>query len=469
LIYVSIKEYSVFTCFTSLHYVTILTANSTANKRGSGMWTDKSIKSLKPREQRYRLSEDTKQRGLGRLVIDIQPNNVKTFFYQYFRKEDGKSKRVLINIGRYKDSAKVPGYTLSEAREKTLELVDISKKGDIKDSLADDDKRKQEETKRRETVQVTLQQILNSYTSEKDLKPGTIKDYKKAMNETFGDYLEKPITDISRETILSIYRKRSQKSIARTNNAMRVFRALYNYHRAITRQDDGTYLLPDNPVSILREAQVLKKVNRRKEFIHKDKLKAWFTAVLNLNNKTLTSGNVVRDYLIFILLTGVRREEATSLQVDQISLDRGIFTLTDTKNNEVVELPMSDYVYDLVRSRMENLKGTYLFPGNQDDKPIGSFKRPMDHLWKETKFHFTIHDLRRTFITVAESMDISVYTIKRLVNHKIDNSSDVTAGYVGMDIERMRAATQQITNQILTHAKIKKSLAKVISIKGKRT
>ena len=173
------------------------------------MWIDRSIKSLKPREQRYRLSEDTKQRGSGRLVIDVHPNGVKTFFYQYFRKENGKSKRVLINIGRYKDSATVPGYTLTEAREKALALFNISKKGDIKDSLFDDVKRKQEEVKRMETAQVTLQQILDSYTSEKDLKPGTIKDYKKAMNETFGDYLDKPITDINRETILSLYRKRT--------------------------------------------------------------------------------------------------------------------------------------------------------------------------------------------------------------------------------------------------------------------
>ena len=92
----------------------------------------------------------------------------------------------------------------------------------------------------------------------------------------------------------------------------------------------------------------------------------------------------------------------------------------------------------------------------------------MEHLWKEAEIHFTLHDLRRTFITVAESLDISIYTIKRLVNHKIDNSNDVTAGYVGVDIDRMRAATQKITDQILSHAGIKKSPAKVIAIKGKR-
>ena len=31
---------------------------------------------------------------------------------------------------------------------------------------------------------------------------------------------------------------------------------------------------------------------------------------------------------------------------------------------------------------------------------------------------FTLHDLRRTFITVAESLDIPHYALKRLLNHR---------------------------------------------------
>lgn len=45
---------------------------------------------------------------------------------------------------------------------------------------------------------------------------------------------------------------------------------------------------------------------------------------------------------------------------------------------------------------------------------------------RESGVTFSLHDLRRTFITVAESLDISAYPVKRLVNHKM--SRDVTAG-----------------------------------------
>jgi integrase len=60
---------------------------------------------------------------------------------------------------------------------------------------------------------------------------------------------------------------------------------------------------------------------------------------------------------------------------------------------------------------------------------------------------FTLHDLRRTFITVAESLDIPAYAIKRLVNHKL--SGDVTAGYIVGDVERLRAPMQRITDYLL--------------------
>ena len=56
---------------------------------------------------------------------------------------------------------------------------------------------------------------------------------------------------------------------------------------------------------------------------------------------------------------------------------------------------------------------------------------------------FTLHDLRRTFITIAESLDIPGYALKRLMNHKDPN--DVTAGYIVSDVERLRGPMQRIT------------------------
>ena len=57
---------------------------------------------------------------------------------------------------------------------------------------------------------------------------------------------------------------------------------------------------------------------------------------------------------------------------------------------------------------------------------------------------FTLHDLRRTFITAAERLDIPAYALKRLINHKDPN--DVTEGYIIFDVERLRVPMQKITD-----------------------
>ena len=56
------------------------------------------------------------------------------------------------------------------------------------------------------------------------------------------------------------------------------------------------------------------------------------------------------------------------------------------------------------------------------------------------------HDLRRTFITVAESSDISPIALKALVNHSL--GKDVTSGYVVMTVDRLREPAQKVCDRM---------------------
>ena len=66
-----------------------------------------------------------------------------------------------------------------------------------------------------------------------------------------------------------------------------------------------------------------------------------------------------------------------------------------------------------------------------------------------------LHDLRRTFVTIAESLDISSYALKRLVNHS--QKGDVTAGYIVMSIDRLREPMNRIAAYILEKVVDKKA------------
>ena len=73
-------------------------------------------------------------------------------------------------------------------------------------------------------------------------------------------------------------------------------------------------------------------------------------------------------------------------------------------------------------------------------------KRQLAKVIEASKVEFCLHDLRRTFITVAESIDVPPYTIKRLVNHTMRN--DVTAGYIVSDLDRLRGPMQYIADRL---------------------
>jgi len=64
---------------------------------------------------------------------------------------------------------------------------------------------------------------------------------------------------------------------------------------------------------------------------------------------------------------------------------------------------------------------------------------------------WTSANLRRTFITIAESLDINTYALKRLLNHK--DQRDVTGGYIITDMERLREPMNKITDYILEKIK----------------
>jgi hypothetical protein len=58
---------------------------------------------------------------------------------------------------------------------------------------------------------------------------------------------------------------------------------------------------------------------------------------------------------------------------------------------------------------------------------------------------------RRVFLTTAEKLEIPHYALKKLANHV--SSSDVTAGYIVVDVERLRGYMSKISDHNLAEAR----------------
>jgi integrase len=159
---------------------------------------------------------------------------------------------------------------------------------------------------------------------------------------------------------------------------------------------------------------------------------------------------LIRDYLVLILFTGLRRGEAAKLRWEWVDLDHRTLTIpaTETKNGHAHSLPLSDYLTELLTTR-KHADSTYVFPGRGKTGHFTEPKKPIIKIRERSGVEFTLHDLRRTFITIAESLNIRDYTLKRLLNHR--SSGDVTDGYIMSDVERLREPMNAISNSILAY------------------
>lgn len=303
---------------------------------------------------------------------------------------------------------------------------------------------------------VTLGEAFDAYLKvRKGLKPRTVEDYRDLMNKSLGDWLDRPLASISKDAVAKRHEHLGEKSHARANNAMRVLRAVFNFARHQYENADGHSLFPENPVSRLSHTRAWYHVGRRRSVLRSSQLPAWFAAVeARRTPEADPDDRLVADLLVLLLLTGLRRSEGLALRWEQIDLQARTLHIHDTKNSEPLELPLSDYLADLFTARRELAPGPFVFPGRGESGHLHTPQKGVRRVVEASGVEFTLHDLRRTFITVAESLDVPVYAIKRLVNHKMPN--DVTAGYVVIDTERLREPMQRITDRLLTLGEVRK-------------
>jgi integrase len=120
--------------------------------------------------------------------------------------------------------------------------------------------------------------------------------------------------------------------------------------------------------------------------------------------------------------------------------------IVDTKNNIPLTLPLSDFVFKLLKDRKTS-DDKFVFSGAGKTQHLVEPREAVNKVKRLSDVEFSLHDLRRTFITNAESLDIPHYALKQLVNHK--QSGDVTAGYITPSPDRLRGPMQKVTDKLV--------------------
>lgn len=313
--------------------------------------------------------------------------------------------------------------TLAEARKAAERLA--GEIADGKDPVAERQRRR----------------AMDDYLAARPLKQSTVANVKKSM-KLGDDWMPRPVTGITREMVGNRHRKLGEASEARANLVMRYLRAILNYAAAEYVDAEGRSLLADNPVTKLSATRSWYRVERRRTIIKPGELKPWMQAVMGLaevlerepgtgrERPKLRHGAVTRDYFMLVLLTGLRRGEALGLRWPDIDLTGRTLTVEDTKNREPHTLPLSDYLYDLLMACRKMAGPDFVF--STEEGRLSNLRYAQRRVEADSGVAFTVHDLRRTFATVAESLDIPAYAAKALLKPQAGQRCDRwTAGPLG--------------------------------------
>jgi len=361
---------------------------------------------------------DTELRGFGVLVSGR--TNAKTFIVQ--REINGRTRRVTVGPTNV--------LSLTAARLEAQKVLATFYQG--KDPKA-------------ATGRATLRSTLESYLAHGRLRGSTVGDYRRAVESHLAAWLDRPLTEITAQMVLErhaaiageVKAAGRYSGEAAANGTMRTLRTLWNH--AATLDPD----LPNNPCAALRRHWF--HVSRRTRLVKPEQLKTFYAGVQALENK------VAADYLKLILFTGMRREEAAQLEWREVDLKRRTIHLdpSRTKTRRGLALPLTDVSYDLLAARHAIGTGKYVFPAKSRTGGPGHIaepKFPLGLVADATGIQVSVHDLRRTYETVAESCDISPMALKSLIGHSLNG--DVTAGYVIMTPERLREPAQKVTDRL---------------------
>ena len=347
-------------------------------------------------------------------------------------------------------------WTCRSAREEAERILHLMKTGvdprqEKRERLAVQSARIAEETIKQLREEVTVKLAFESWCAdERKVKASTKKLYKEVICKHLVDWLNMPLTEITADMVVKRYDKVADKTVASANNCFRALRRIYNWALLEYEQTTGDLVITSNPVQVLSKRKKWRNLKCRENLVADSDLKILYQALQKLESSHY------RDYFTLLLVTGLRKHEATGLRWSDVSFKLHQFSVRDTKNGRDHTLPMTDFVNDLLESRRNEWKKSkerseFVFPGEGTSGHIVDVRHYQQKIVSASGIQFTPHALRRTFSYAAARVRLGDSERKALLNHLA--RTDVTdAHYTPWQVNDLREALKLVENYILRHA-----------------
>jgi len=379
-------------------------------------FTDRSIRALKPKAERYEVWEDN-GKGLG---IRVSPTGRKSWVFMY--RFNGKARRM--TFGVYGTPPK--NLSLADAHIRRAEALKLLEQG-IDPGTVDQDAK--QEARRAPTVQQLADEYLEKWA--KPRKRSWREDKRILDKDVIPAWGTRKAKDITRRDVILLLDKIVDRGAPiSANRTLAVIRKMFNF--ALSRD-----IVPATPCTKIPAPS---QENRRDRVLTQDEIKAFWNG---LDKADMTEGSKLA--LKLQLLTAQRKGEVAQARWDEFDLEHGWWTIPAerSKNKLPHRVPLSPQALEVLREIKKLSRETHwLFPSprklvtNTDDGTPQPVCRPItpesldravrNNIDKLGGTHFTPHDLRRTAASMMAGMGTPRLVVKKVLNHA---ESDVTAIY----------------------------------------
>lgn len=155
--------------------------------------------------------------------------------------------------------------------------------------------------------------------------------------------------------------------------------------------------------------------------------------------ETLEANWYYRNLIRLLIVFGCRTQELRLSKVEEWDLEEMIWTVPkkNSKTGSEIKRPIPDAMQSYIEKLLENAGNAWLLGEEKTSGAVSVYGRT---LWKkfEHKEAWTLHDLRRTFATILNDIEIEPYIVEQLLGHAL---SGVMAVYNhSQHLEKKRVA-----------------------------
>lgn len=362
------------------------------------MLTDTKLKSLKPKDKVYKVSDR------DGLYVSVSVAGTVTFRYDY--RINGR--RETLTIGKYG----ADGINLAEARERLM----VARK-QVSEGISPASEKRAERNQIRNADRFFI--FAEKYLADVQLADSTkalrVATYERDIRDTFGNRL---MTEITTDEIRTHCEKIKDRGAPSTAIFVRDLIAnIYRY--AIQRGHKFT-----NPADEIANSSIA-TFKKRERTLTPREIHLFFNAL-----EETQSDFGLKKAVKFILLTLVRKGELVNAKWDEVDFKNKVWTIPAErmKAGRAHNVYLSEQAIDLIVAFQIYSEGSpYLLPGRVNrQQPIAnsSLNRVIANCIKYINRNepliddFTVHDLRRTGSTLLHEMGFNSDWIEKSLAHE---------------------------------------------------